>query len=104
MVQRSPEQIAFPELSPTQVACVAALGERRSFQDGESLVRGGQKDYPFWVVESGEVSIIDSTSGEPREASRMQRGRRHLLPCVLCCSGNVLGSESPLNHPHVKPD
>ena len=52
------------------MACVAALGERRSFQDGEFLVRGGQKDYPFSVVESGEVSIIDSTSGEPREVVR----------------------------------
>jgi thioredoxin reductase (NADPH) len=48
----------------------AALGERRSFQDEEFLVRAGQKDYPFGVVESGEVSIIDSTSGEPREVVR----------------------------------
>ncbi|SFI19248.1 FAD-dependent oxidoreductase [Planctomicrobium piriforme] len=66
MVRQSPEQIAFPELTPQQMEQVAAIGERHEFQAGDILVRAGQRDYSFWVVEQGHVDIMDPTSESPR--------------------------------------
>ena len=67
MPDLSLEETAFPKLTPAQLDLVGQLGELRSFADGEDLITVGQKEYPFCVIRSGEVKIIETSTGEPRE-------------------------------------
>jgi thioredoxin reductase (NADPH) len=68
LAERDLASVAFPELSEEQMeglrACPGAT--RRRFLDGEFLVRVGDHDGKFFVVESGEIEIVDVSSGEPR--------------------------------------
>ena len=48
-------QIAFPTLDDRQMELVGAIGELVQFADNEELILQGQKDYPFYVIKSGEV-------------------------------------------------
>lgn len=66
----SPQHIAFPKLSDSQLEIVASVGELRQFQPGEVVLGAGERGYPLWVIESGEVAIVESTSGETREVVR----------------------------------
>ena len=60
---------AFPTLSEAELECVAEIGVPRSFRDGEVLFDVGTRDYPFYAVRSGEVVILEHSSGEPREVA-----------------------------------
>jgi thioredoxin reductase (NADPH) len=53
---------AFPRLDPEQIGLVAAYGERRPTRRGDVLFREGDRDYDFFVIESGTVE--DSENGE----------------------------------------
>jgi len=57
-------EVAFPHLSESEIADAAGFGERCSFREGEPLFSAG--DYPFcsYVILSGEVRIIDVSTGE----------------------------------------
>lgn len=66
MPHLSPEEIAFPELNDQQIDLVKSLGETQDFHEGDALISVGQKDYPFCVILSGEVRIVDSSSGKDR--------------------------------------
>ena len=61
--------IAFPTLSEAEMACVAEIGRARSFRDGEVLIEAGDRDFPFYAVRSGEVVIVESSTGEQREVT-----------------------------------
>ena len=37
-----------------------------SFEDGEALFRAGDRGFPFYVVESGEIAIVDESGDAPR--------------------------------------
>ena len=50
-------QIAFPTLDDRQMELVGAIGELVQFADNEELILQGQKDYPFYVIKSGEVRV-----------------------------------------------
>ncbi len=67
MLPSAPEKTAFPQLSDEQMEQVASLGELRTFDSGVPLIQAGQKDYPFCVVKTGEVVIVDTSSGQRRE-------------------------------------
>lgn len=58
----TPEDIAFPKLSEQQMKVIANLGRLKNYADGENLINVGEKDYPFCIVASGEVRIVDSSS------------------------------------------
>src|SRR5262245_58503717 len=60
---------AFPLLTAAELACVARIGVPRTFRDGEVLIETGDRDFPFYAVRSGEVAIVESASGEPREVT-----------------------------------
>jgi thioredoxin reductase (NADPH) len=51
------EQI-FPELTPAQIARVAAHGRLRDVKPGEVLVEQGDSPVPFFVVVSGELEVV----------------------------------------------
>jgi thioredoxin reductase (NADPH) len=60
-------ETAFPTLNEVELACMAELGKPRSFKDGEVLIEIGDRDFPFHAVRSGEIVILESSTGEPRE-------------------------------------
>ncbi|HKQ62844.1 MAG TPA: FAD-dependent oxidoreductase [Candidatus Polarisedimenticolaceae bacterium] len=63
------DDTAFPTLDEQELACVAGIGTPRSFADGDLLIEAGTRDYPFYVVRSGEVQIVESSTGAPREVT-----------------------------------
>jgi thioredoxin reductase (NADPH) len=60
---------AFPKLSERELACVATIGTPRTFRDGDVLIEAEQLDYPFYAVRSGQIQIIECSSGEPKEVA-----------------------------------
>ena len=62
-------EVAFPKLSEEELACVAEIGTARKFRDGDILIETGTRDYPFYAVRSGEVVIVESSTGKPKEVT-----------------------------------
>jgi thioredoxin reductase (NADPH) len=58
--------LAFPRLSEAEVECLAGLAKLCLFQDGETIFQAGQRGVPFYVVESGEIAIVDESGTEPK--------------------------------------
>jgi len=46
---------------------MATIGAVRPVHDGEVLIELGAREYPFYAVRSGEVVILEHSSGEPKE-------------------------------------
>ena len=67
--------VAFPVLTDSELACVAEIGVRRRFQDGDVLIEVEAKDYPFYVVRSGEVVIVESSTGVDKEVAVHRAGQ-----------------------------
>lgn len=67
MVQHELNDIAFPTLSAAQIAeiarCAGAKPEHR--RDGETLIEVGDRDFKFFVVKSGAVTIVDVSGKAP---------------------------------------
>jgi thioredoxin reductase (NADPH) len=53
----------FPTLTPAQITRIAAHGRRRAIARGEVLVDVGDKVVPFFVVVSGEIHVLQPSSG-----------------------------------------
>jgi thioredoxin reductase (NADPH) len=58
-------RIAFPKLTESEVACLAGLAKVCSFKDGETIFQAGERGLPFYVVDSGEIAIVDESRAEP---------------------------------------
>ena len=58
--------LAFPKLSEAEVESLAGLAKVCSFEDGETIFQAGQRGLPFYVVESGEIAIVDESRAEPK--------------------------------------
>ena len=58
---------AFPDLTDDELSCLEELGTVRQFRDGEPLFSHGDRDFSFFAIKSGEVAIVDTTSGSARE-------------------------------------
>lgn len=74
MVQMTEHTTAFPRLNEAQLACVSTIGDPLTFEDGEYLISAGVKDFPLYVVKSGEVEILESSSGSPKTVVIHQSG------------------------------
>jgi thioredoxin reductase (NADPH) len=55
---------ASPQLSPSQLATLAELGEERTANVGDVLYRVGDHTYPFIAILEGEVAIVDAAGNE----------------------------------------
>lgn len=68
MIDKACIESAFPKFSDEQMERVAACpnSELVSFADGETLVDMGQRDFPFYVIKSGNVEILETSSGHPK--------------------------------------
>lgn len=67
---------ANPVLTPAEMAGIAALGLTHSFRAGEYLFQAGDADIDFFVIEEGEVDVVqEATADSPeRVVSRWQDG------------------------------
>ena len=62
-------QVAFPSLSKDEIESLAEIAEPCSFEDGEPIFQAGQRGLPFYVVESGEIAIVDESTRRVRRRS-----------------------------------
>ena len=71
----------FPTLTPEQIARVAACGRKRAVEGGEVLVKAGQEHYPFFLVVSGRIEIVDGNVNRDgrREDARMSHHPQKLV-------------------------
>jgi thioredoxin reductase (NADPH) len=60
--------IAFPTLDAGQIAELSSCSctTRRHYDAGQALFNVGDQDFPFFVVESGEVEILDTSGDTPK--------------------------------------
>ena len=54
--------LAFPKLSDSELESLAGLATICSFQDGALIFPAGERELPFYVVESGEIAIVDEST------------------------------------------
>lgn len=57
---------AFPTLSADDIRVLSHFGEERNVAAGEVLFHEGERGFRFFVVLSGEVEIVEHSSGEER--------------------------------------
>lgn len=57
---------AFPRLDDRQLAIVREFAHRKTYRDGEYLLRAGDTEFRFHVIKSGRVEILDRSSGPGR--------------------------------------
>ena len=58
-------ETAFPELTDRQMEALAAIADEVPFETDDELISHSQKDYPFYVIKSGEIRIVElSPEGE----------------------------------------
>jgi thioredoxin reductase (NADPH) len=58
--------LAFPKLSDSEVMVLTGLARLCTFKDGENIFQAGQRGLPFYVVESGEIAIVDESADPPK--------------------------------------
>lgn len=59
----SSEQVAFPTLSDVELTVLKSLATAHDYADGETVFRAGQADIDLFVVESGQIDILNPTDG-----------------------------------------
>src|SRR6267154_4819001 len=57
------QETAFPRLSTAESAVLKSLATARDYIDGETIFRAGQADIDLFVVESGQIDILNPTDG-----------------------------------------
>src|SRR5271155_5493114 len=57
------QQTAFPRLSTAELAVLKPLATAHDYADGETIFRAGQADIDLFVVESGQIDILNATDG-----------------------------------------
>ncbi len=58
------EEVAFPQLTSTELALVKPLATPCDYADGETVFRSGQADIDLYIVESGQIEIRNPTDGD----------------------------------------
>ena len=57
------QETAFPRLSTAEFAVLKSLATAHDYADGEIIFRAGQADIDLFVVESGQIDILNPTDG-----------------------------------------
>ncbi len=60
------QEIAFPVFNESQLAHVQDIGDLVDFDAEAKLIAHGTKDYPFFVIQSGTVRIVEQDSDGER--------------------------------------
>jgi hypothetical protein len=56
--------LAYPHLSERELEEVALFGQRCSFEEGDELVRVGNHTFNSYVILSGQLRVIDVSTGD----------------------------------------
>ncbi len=59
-------RLAFPKLTDAEVEILSGLAKHCTFADGETVFLAGQRGLPLYIVESGEIAIVDESRDESR--------------------------------------
>ena len=76
MPEQTLQSVAFPTLSEAQIR-EFERGTRtipRSFQDGQTLIAVGDRNFKFFIVKSGEVEILDHSGDAPKTVTIHRKG------------------------------
>jgi len=60
------QESAFPRLTDAEIKIIQSMAERRVYRDGETVFRSGDADIDFFVVESGQIEILNPTDNDRR--------------------------------------
>ena len=82
-------QSAFPVLNHEQMLAVAEIGELASFERDEILIKQGTRDFPFYVIQTGEVRIVEKVAGGERPITT--HGRHQFTGDVDMLTGRSSG-------------
>jgi thioredoxin reductase (NADPH) len=76
MPEHNLKSIAFPVFDAEQIARVANCTTVRPklYQDGETLIKGGERCLKFYIVKSGRVEILDVSGDEPKTITIHEKG------------------------------
>jgi thioredoxin reductase (NADPH) len=68
--------VAFPKLDEKQMAALGQCGGAtlNRYQDGEVLIKAGDRDFKFFVVNSGQVEILDKSGETPKRIAVLETG------------------------------
>src|SRR6478672_9221793 len=58
------DAVAFPKLTAADMAQLKLMATVCSFENGETVFRAGDPEVDLFVVESGEVAVLNPTNGE----------------------------------------
>jgi thioredoxin reductase (NADPH) len=77
MAEHTLESIAFPCLTPEQIAQigVCTTASPRRCRDGEILVATGNRSFHFFIVKSGEIEILDYSGEKPKTIATHHKGQ-----------------------------
>src|SRR5215472_5725722 len=64
--QPAPNQIAFPQLTPSDIALLRPSGVECWYEDGETIFRAGEDSQDLFVVESGAMEILNPAQNNRR--------------------------------------
>ena len=88
LVDRETNQEAFPKLNEDNLKELNQFGELQTFDDGETLIKAGEKGFDFYIIESGKLRVVDNSSGEERPITTL--GEREFVGDLA----NLKGSPS----------
>jgi len=63
LAKSSSEDLAFPRLDEADLAALRAAATCCAYADGETVFRAGQADLDLFVVESGDIDILNPADG-----------------------------------------
>lgn len=76
MAEHTLQSVAFPTLEESQIAqlvrCVDA--QPKVFRDGQTLFAVGERDMKFFIVQAGEVEILDYSGDKPQTVTIHRKG------------------------------
>ena len=90
LIDRETNQEAFPKLSEDNLSELSQFGESRRVNDGETLVKAGEKEFDFYIIESGKVRVVDTSSGEERTVTTL--GEREFVGDLANLKGSPANS------------
>ena len=71
LIDRETNQAAFPKLSENDLTELRQFGEFQTFSDGETLIEAGEKEFDFYIVKSGKLRVVDTSSGQEKTVTTL---------------------------------
>ncbi|MGA8028181.1 MAG: cyclic nucleotide-binding domain-containing protein, partial [Bryobacteraceae bacterium] len=77
MAEHTLHSIAFPVLNAEQIAQLASCATvaPKHYHDGEILIALGDRSFKFFIVQSGEIEILDYSGDAPRSIAIHRKGQ-----------------------------